>query len=316
MDQVREFRKAKFFWLDNEVVDVYLPKIGGTAFQVYTYLCRYVSNETQCCMPSMDVMAGRLQLSKSTIWRSIEALELCGMISVQRGKRGGNKIHKETNTYRLLELSSSSAGETRSSAKSAKNDKSVASSSISSSVSSSISSSATVLEQDLYNNPIEQDLILSSPSSTEDGKITRFTEFKDWIFRFYNYQYERDPLWDASDAKQLSALLASAPKLDGNTFALWLKNYGESTDHGPGERPRSFLPRISNYSVTSLNQYGRSVDVQDEKGRGVSEHNSAVIAKVFGGANGANGKTLVAQDQRTRGKGLEPISRLLLQQGD
>jgi len=158
-------------------------------------------------------------------------------------------------------------------------------------------------------------LTLSPPSSEQ--KETRFAIFKDLLFRFYNWKYQRDPQWDGSEAKQLSALLKSDPKLDAKTFAQWLKNYGESKDICPGERPRIFLPRLSRYSVTALNQYGRSVDVEDEaRDGGMDRRSRDAIAEVFGRVPRKNTEIVLAGDHQRRGGDLEKVSRILSFEGD
>jgi len=129
-------------------------------------------------------------------------------------------------------------------------------------------------EPSVVNQPSGEALVLAPPSSdaqkkpepavTTQDKAKRHTAFKDMIFRFYKWKWGRDCPWDGSEAKQLSNLLAADPALDVMTFASWLKNYGESKDISPGERPRAFLPRIHSYSVTKLNQYRRDADVRTE----------------------------------------------------
>lgn len=88
----------------------------------------------------------------------------------------------------------------------------------------------------------------------------RFQSFKQVTQSFYVWAWHQECPWDGSEAAQLSRLLKASPNLDIQTFRRWLFNYSQSEDIKPGERPRSFLPRIHNYSVTPLNVYGRSVN--------------------------------------------------------
>jgi hypothetical protein len=111
-------------------------------------------------------------------------------------------------------------------------------------------------------NPIKEaetttEITAESSSLSNKSKEGRHVPFKELIFRFYQWKYQRDPDWDGSEAKQLSSLLKANPKLDVETFAHWLKNYGASDDISPGERPRIFLPKISRYSVAPLDRYGK-----------------------------------------------------------
>jgi hypothetical protein len=129
-------------------------------------------------------------------------------------------------------------------------------------------------EPSVVNQPSGEPLVLAPPSSdagkkieravTNQDKAKRHTAFKDLIFRFYQWRWKQQCPWDGSEAKQLSNLLAASPDLQPNDFARWLKNYGESKDISPGERPRKFLPRIHDYSVTKLNQFRRDADVRTE----------------------------------------------------
>jgi len=158
------------------------------------------------------------------------------------------------------------------------------------------------------------DLTLSPPSSEQ--KETRFAIFKDLLFRFYNWKYERDPQWDGSEAKQLHSLLKSDPKLDAKTFAQWLKNYGESKDICPGERPRIFLPRLSRYSVTALNQYGRSVDVENEARGSVGQRNDDAFARVNRQVPKPNSAAFNPRISRSGNRGLESTAEILQLPGD
>src|SRR5258708_3378860 len=91
---------------------------------------------------------------------------------------------------------------------------------------------------------VSMDLVLSAP----EPKDNRFSIFKERVQAFYRWRWNQDCPWNGGEASQLFDLLSSCPTLDVNTFSRWLVNYGNSDDIKPGERPRSFLPRIHNYS--------------------------------------------------------------------
>src|SRR5262249_989473 len=76
--------------------------------------------------------------------------------------------------------------------------------------------------------------------------------------RAYYWRYQEPCPWNGGEAKNLKQLLLDFPKLEKIKFAHWLKNYFMSQDYPPGERPRSFLPRISNYSIEPLDRFSRS----------------------------------------------------------
>src|SRR6185437_9724323 len=90
----------------------------------------------------------------------------------------------------------------------------------------------------------------------------RFQDFRDLVQAFYRWRWDQECPWDASDASQLSRVIKACPRLDIGTMKRWLYNYGCSDDIKPGERPRSFLPRIHNYSVVPLDRFGRSQDAE------------------------------------------------------
>lgn len=128
------------------------------------------------------------------------------------------------------------------------------------------------------------------PASDIKGPDERHIRFKDLIFRFYQWKWKRKPGWDGSDAAQLARLLKANPDLDDITFATWLRNYGESKDITPGERPRRFLPRIENYSVRPLNQFGRDgagsangkASPAEQRGQQISEQRRRLSARYTG----------------------------------
>lgn len=88
----------------------------------------------------------------------------------------------------------------------------------------------------------------------------RHSAFKERIFNFYHWRWKQECPWDGGEASQLARLLSSSPKLDLDTFARWLFNYGRSEDITPGERARHFLPRIHDYSIGPLDRFKRPLN--------------------------------------------------------
>ena len=118
------------------------------------------------------------------------------------------------------------------------------------------------------------DFQLTPPPPADD----RFSRFRAWIERAYFWRCQRPCPWDGSDSRHLKIFLEANPQLGEIEFAHWLKNYMVSEDHPAGERPRSFLSRLSNYSVEPLDRFGRSgnahiITKQDQ----TQARNSAVI---------------------------------------
>lgn len=111
-----------------------------------------------------------------------------------------------------------------------------------------------------------------------DGKdITRFQEFKVRIFAFYTWRWNQECPWDGGESNQLSRLLKCCPKLEVTEFSRWLFNYGRSDDISPGERPRKFLPRIHDYSITRLDRFRR--DPHARTGETFAERDSTNTAE-------------------------------------
>lgn len=97
------------------------------------------------------------------------------------------------------------------------------------------------------------DFVLTPPEFTD----IRFKFFRMTVEAFYLWKWGRTCPWDGAESNQLTRLLKADPKLTLQDFRLFLYNYGCSDDITPGERPRSFIPRLHNYSVTSLDRFGR-----------------------------------------------------------
>jgi hypothetical protein len=89
----------------------------------------------------------------------------------------------------------------------------------------------------------------------------RHIKFKDIIWRCYKFLNNGEtPAWDGSDAKQLALLLKAKPDLTEDKFHSWLVNYAKSGNMNPADRPRKFLPRITDYASGPLNEFGRPLE--------------------------------------------------------
>lgn len=86
-----------FFWLDNELVDLFQPLIGADASAVYNALVReYHAGAT--LKVTTRALAKAAKCCAATVSRSIEILSYIGMIRVRHG--GGN----QPNAYDLFDL--------------------------------------------------------------------------------------------------------------------------------------------------------------------------------------------------------------------
>lgn len=129
-------------------------------------------------------------------------------------------------------------------------------------------------------------------------KDLRFMPFKERIFAFYTWRWKQECPWDGSEAGNLARLLKACPKLDVDSFSRWLYNYGISQDIPPGERPRKFLPRIHDYSITPLDRFRR--DPNAENGKTFAARDEAATDTARERARENRRRTLTDGDQGTR----------------
>lgn len=99
---VRDMRQKEIFRVNDVFVDVYAEIVGLAASMAYVTLCRH-ANVGQESWPSMDRIAERLGVSKSTVIRSIRKLEDHGLVGVVRGKSVNGR--QAVNVYVLLDRS-------------------------------------------------------------------------------------------------------------------------------------------------------------------------------------------------------------------
>ena len=71
--------------------------ITSTEFRIYTYLLSLYNIEKQCSYPSIDVISERLNISISTVKRSIKKLSELGYIAIEKrkGLAGNFNIYKK-----------------------------------------------------------------------------------------------------------------------------------------------------------------------------------------------------------------------------
>lgn len=94
--EVRDLRDGDWMWAHKNVL--FSQHISASEFKVYCGLSSFSNNRSQQSWPSLVTLATRLNMSKSTVIRSMKVLELCGLISIDR--RDGN-----SNLYSLLNCS-------------------------------------------------------------------------------------------------------------------------------------------------------------------------------------------------------------------
>jgi hypothetical protein len=84
MAQIVVLKRAHFFGIDNDIIDVYARDIGGKALAVYTVLCRYANRTTGECWPSIKKIAFLLDFARNTVKAALRTLEAAGLIAIRR----------------------------------------------------------------------------------------------------------------------------------------------------------------------------------------------------------------------------------------
>lgn len=82
-DRLRDGRRQNWFWVWNETLDEYLPRVGPHAWAVYCYLARRADRHDQC-FPSYRTIAGDTGVSRTKVIESIKLLEEVGLLLVER----------------------------------------------------------------------------------------------------------------------------------------------------------------------------------------------------------------------------------------
>lgn len=244
--QVRDAR-GSFLWMDNEVVDRYAKIVGIAALSVYAVLCRHADNKTGQCFPSQSLIAEKLNVSISTIRRSVKALLEGGLIDL---KRDGEGCTAKT-IYTVLPVKKGIPSIRMDSP-----EKGFESLPIDGLIPSQMTTNKTQLTR-LSNKPTpsaENLVLLESP---DDGR-TRFSRCRESLAKCYKYLNGDMAIpWDVSDAACLSHFLKIRPDITPEEFHIWLGNYATSLNINPTDRPRKILPNLDSYRSGPLNEYGR-----------------------------------------------------------
>ena len=85
----------QFLKLSHELITD--KNITSNEFRIYTYLLSLYNEEKQCSYPSIDVISERLNISISTVKRSIKKLSELGYIAIEKrkGLAGNFNIYKK-----------------------------------------------------------------------------------------------------------------------------------------------------------------------------------------------------------------------------
>ena len=81
-DRLRDGRRRNWFWVGNDTLDLYLPRIGPHAWAVYCYLVRRADRHDQC-FPSYRTIADDTGVGRTKVIASIRLLEEVGLLRVE-----------------------------------------------------------------------------------------------------------------------------------------------------------------------------------------------------------------------------------------
>lgn len=104
--QIRDKRKAGWFWIANEVLDAL--ELNPYQFTVYAALARFAGNENQQSWASIKTLAKRTGMSEAKCRQSLRELEARGLLSTeQRYQESGGQT---SNLYTLLPTNRATLG--------------------------------------------------------------------------------------------------------------------------------------------------------------------------------------------------------------
>lgn len=231
--EIRDRRGGGFLWINNEIIDDYATKIGGTALLVYMVLCRYANNETGQARPSQETLAEKCGVASRSIRRAIVALEEAKLIEKQQQTVKGQW---DSNVYYLLQIDRRP----------------------------NLASGHTVGQTVGHERPInktEQDRTISCPPSSDAPKESKETDprYKVFIEAISSGYKKRgwEFAWGARDGKQMKALLKEHPAWTVEMLLKCLKNYFASEKVVPGDQPYRYLTKLPRYHAGPLNEFGK-----------------------------------------------------------
>jgi DNA-binding MarR family transcriptional regulator len=100
MAQIIVLKRAHFFSIDNDIIDVHAKTIGAIGVAIYTVLARYANRRTGECWPTVARIARMLDLGRSTVKRYLHRLQAAGLISIE--ERWDEEGDRTSNRYTLL----------------------------------------------------------------------------------------------------------------------------------------------------------------------------------------------------------------------
>lgn len=101
---VRDTRQPGHFWADNEVLDVYGPRLGVYGFAVYMVLARHAQNGSGEARISVRKVAKFMAISHSSVLHALATLIECGLVLLRsEGDRSMPAIYALADVKVLLD---------------------------------------------------------------------------------------------------------------------------------------------------------------------------------------------------------------------
>ncbi|MCE9585055.1 helix-turn-helix domain-containing protein [Candidatus Nomurabacteria bacterium] len=95
---IRPSLKKTRFWVDNEIIEKYGPKLKSSGIAIYCTLARHANSKTQSCFPSYPTIMKFSGIGKrNTVSKYIKIIEELGLILVLRNKK------RQPNIYFLMD---------------------------------------------------------------------------------------------------------------------------------------------------------------------------------------------------------------------
>lgn len=111
MIEVQDKRQCGWLWLDNEILDIYAPKIGVYGLAVYVGLARH-ANGSRACWPSYETLATELGMSRRKVIDVVKELIAVGLIEVtaRNYKTDDGATVQQSNVFTLLDVHAMHSG--------------------------------------------------------------------------------------------------------------------------------------------------------------------------------------------------------------
>ncbi|MCX6756292.1 MAG: helix-turn-helix domain-containing protein [Candidatus Nomurabacteria bacterium] len=98
---IRPPNKKTRFWMDNEILQIYAPKLKPAGIALYCALAMHANSKTQSCFPSYPRLMQMSGIGKrNTIGKYLKILEGLDLILIDRNKK------RQPNRYWMLQVDS------------------------------------------------------------------------------------------------------------------------------------------------------------------------------------------------------------------